>query len=103
MTLLPAIFAREAARIAPEAATGFGLWSFASKFSLAFAAVLFLPMLQRAGFDPGAGQITDASLTTLTLLYAILPLGLKLLALGLLTCTRITPGILAPSMKGAPT
>ena len=100
MTLLPALFAREAARIAPEAAEGFGLWSFASKFSLAFAAVLFLPILERAGFNPGAGEVSAASLTTLTWLYAVLPLGLKLAALALLALTPLRSTAIPP-MRGA--
>ena len=48
LTLLPAVFASRMARISPSAADGFGLWSFVSKFTLAFAAVLLLPALERA-------------------------------------------------------
>ena len=45
---------KRAAEISPEAAEGFGLWSFVSKFSLAFAAVVLLPLLDAAGFMAGA-------------------------------------------------
>ena len=100
MTLLPALFARASARITPEAAEGFGLWSFASKFSLAFAAVLFLPTLESAGFTPGASQVPDTALTTLTLFYAVVPLGLKALACALLIATPLDQTDLPKSMKG---
>ncbi len=84
MTLLPALFAKASAEIAPDAAEGFGLWSFASKFSLAFAAVLFLPMLETAGLSPGVSDVSGTTLATLTLFYAVIPLGLKALAFALL-------------------
>ena len=87
MTLLPALFAEASARIAPEVAEGFGLWSFASKFSLAFAAVLFLPALEAAGFTPATSDVPDTALATLTLFYAVIPLGLKVLAGALLVAT----------------
>lgn len=83
LTLLPALFARRMAQIAPEAGAAFGLWSFVSKFTLAFAAVLVLPALDRAGFV--AGGVNDAAaLDRLSLLYAGLPCALKLIAIGLL-------------------
>ncbi|MFN3825277.1 MAG: MFS transporter [Pseudorhodobacter sp.] len=82
MVLLPAIFARHMARQGAEA-MGFGLWSFASKFMLAVAAVTLFPLLDLAGFR--AGMENDAAaLRTLTLLYAALPCGLKLIAIALL-------------------
>lgn len=89
MTLLPAIFAKRLDAIVPEAAEGFGLWSFVSKFTLAFAAVTLLPTLEAAGFTPGATTASEDALTTLTLMYAVLPCGLKLVALTLLALTPI--------------
>ena len=89
MTLLPAIFATRAAEIAPEAAEGFGLWSFVSKLSLAFAAAVLLPLLDAAGFQSGAGLSPEKALTTLTFFYAILPCFLKLAALALLAATTL--------------
>lgn len=89
MTLLPALFAARAAEIAPEAAEGFGLWSFVSKFSLAFAAVILLPLLDAAGLQSGVGLSPETALTTLTLFYAILPCFLKLAALALLAATSL--------------
>lgn len=89
MTLLPALFATRSAEIAPEAAEGFGLWSFVSKLSLAFAAVVLLPLLDAAGLQSGAGGSPESALTTLTFFYAILPCFLKLAALALLAATPL--------------
>ncbi len=88
MTLLPALFARRLSVIAPGAGAGFGLWSFVSKFTLAFAAVALLPLLQAQGFVSGQDNPPEA-LQTLTLLYAVVPCGLKLVALALLAATNI--------------
>ncbi|MGY9047820.1 hypothetical protein P775_20550 [Puniceibacterium antarcticum] len=88
MTLLPAIFARRMEVIAPNATEGFALWSFVSKFTLAFAAVALLPTLEAAGFSSG-GDNSQTALWTLSLLYALVPCVLKLLALGLLAATRL--------------
>ena len=89
LTLLPAIFARRMAVISPSAAEGFGLWAFVSKFTLAFAAVLLLPALERAGFETGAADTPEAALTLLSLLYAGVPCALKLIAIGLLATTDL--------------
>jgi glycoside/pentoside/hexuronide:cation symporter, GPH family len=89
MTLLPALFASRAADIAPEAAEGFGIWSFVSKFSLAVAAVTVLPTLDATGFRAGTGPMPEQALITLTMLYAVLPCGLKLLALAMLAATPL--------------
>ncbi len=88
LTLLPAIFARRMAVIAPNAAQAFGLWSFVSKFTLAFAAVTLLPLLESAGFTSGASNPAQA-LTLLSALYALVPCALKLIAIGLLATTRL--------------
>ena len=92
LTLLPALFARHLERQGLGEATGFGLWSFAGKLSLAAAAGGLLPLLQALGFQSG-GQ---SALWELTLLYAALPCALKLLAIALLSRIglpdeRITP------------
>ncbi len=90
LTLLPAVFATRMARISPSAAEGFGLWAFVSKFTLAFAAVTLLPALDYAGFDSaaGAGSPPEA-LMLLTLLYAAVPCGLKVVAIALLATTDL--------------
>ncbi|MFZ5964145.1 MFS transporter [Thalassococcus sp. BH17M4-6] len=88
MTLLPAIFARRMEKVAPNATEGFALWSFVSKFTLAFAAVALLPTLEAAGFVSG-NQNSAQALWTLSLLYALVPCVLKLVALALLAATPI--------------
>ncbi len=88
MTLLPAIFAGRLARIAPQAGQAFGLWSFVSKFTLAFAAVLLLPALEASGFQAGAENSAQA-LWMLTVLYALVPCALKLIAVALLAATDL--------------
>ncbi|MEL7026614.1 MAG: MFS transporter [Pseudomonadota bacterium] len=89
MTLLPALFARRMAVIAPDAGSGFGLWNFMSKFTLAFAAVILLPVLELSGFRSGADDLSDEALRTLTLLYAALPCALKLIAVALLATLKM--------------
>lgn len=88
MTLLPAIFAARLSRIAPAATEGFALWAFVSKFTLAFAAVALLPVLEMQGFKAGTENSASA-LWSLSLLYAGVPCMLKLVAIGLLVATRI--------------
>lgn len=90
LTLLSAIFARRMERISPDASRGFGLWAFTTKATLAVSAVIVLPLLGASGFVSGAEVANPgAALATLTLLYAVLPCGLKLAALGLLAATRL--------------
>ncbi|MFQ6753020.1 MFS transporter [Cereibacter sphaeroides] len=88
MVLLPAIFARHLAQSGTGEATAFGLWSFASKLALALAAATLLPLLQRAGFEPGSGGPAEA-LMLLSVLYALVPCGLKAIAILLLLATPI--------------
>ncbi len=89
LTLLPAMFARRMSRIAPNGGQGFGLWSLVSKFTLAFAAVVLLPLLDWSGFVAGAAQMPASALTTLTVLYALVPSILKLVAIALLAVTKL--------------
>jgi GPH family glycoside/pentoside/hexuronide:cation symporter len=91
VTILPAIFARRLATVAPGAGAGFGLWNFVSKFTLAFVAAIVLPLLQARGFVSGGVNPPEA-LAMLTLLYAVVPCGLKLVAIGLLLATPMTEG-----------
>ena len=91
LTLLPAIFARRMAQIAPQAGEAFGLWAFVSKFTLAFAAVTLLPALDAVGFSAGASNAPEA-LGRLTYLYALVPCVLKLVAIGLLLVTPLPEG-----------
>lgn len=84
--LLPALFARRMEQIAPDAGAAFGLWSFVSKFTLAFAAVVLLPSLDAVGFQSGPDNSAEA-LTLLTYLYALVPCVLKMGAIALLLTT----------------
>ena len=90
MVILPALFSRRLAEagLGAGADRGFGLWSFASKFTLAFAAAVLLPLLDRAGFT-SAGPNPETALATLGALYALLPCALKLVAAALLAATPI--------------
>ncbi|UOA30751.1 hypothetical protein DSM110093_00504 [Sulfitobacter sp. DSM 110093] len=88
LTLLPAMFATRMSQISPSAAEGFGLWSFVSKLTLAFAAVALLPTLERVGLQNGAGDSSEASISLLIWFYAGVPCALKLLAIALLASTN---------------
>ncbi len=88
MTLLPALFSRriEVARISGGQA--FGLWNFCTKFTLALAAATVLPLLDLSGFNQSGGNTTEA-LRTLSLLYAVVPCALKIIAIGILAGTKL--------------
>ena len=88
LTLLPALFAKRMSYIAPNGGQGFGLWSLVSKFTLAFAAVFLLPLLESTGFDAG-GSNSEGALTMLSVLYAGVPTALKLVAIALLAVTKL--------------
>ncbi|WP_418361296.1 MFS transporter [Sulfitobacter alexandrii] len=90
LTLLPAMFATRMARISPSAAEGFGLWSFVSKFTLAFAAVALLPLLEAAGLRSGAEESPPQAVSLLIIFYAGVPCLLKVLAIGLLSRVKTT-------------
>jgi len=89
LTLLPAMFARRMAKVSPSGGQGFGLWSLVNKFTLAFAAVILLPTLELAGFSADAEVLPASALTMLTVLYALVPSLLKLVAIGLLAATTL--------------
>ena len=89
LTLLPAMFAKRMARIAPKGGQGFGLWSLMNKFTLAFAAVLLLPLLEGAGYDAETQSYPEAAQRMLMVLYAVVPSLLKLVAIVLLAATRL--------------
>lgn len=89
LTLLPAMFAKRMSAIAPNGGQGFGLWSLVSKFTLAFAAVVLLPLLEGAGFQSGGQNQPDAAIKTLVVLYALVPSTLKLVAIALLAATKL--------------
>lgn len=59
-------------------------WGLATKLALAAAVGIAFPLLAAAGFDPAAGEKTEAGLTTLAWLYGGLPVALKLVAIALM-------------------
>ncbi|SMY09009.1 MFS transporter [Flavimaricola marinus] len=89
LTLLPAMFARRMAAVSPNGGQGFGLWSLVNKLTLAIAAAVLLPLLQAFGYTAGAEDVPAAALTLLTVLYALVPSVLKLVAIGLLAATTL--------------
>jgi GPH family glycoside/pentoside/hexuronide:cation symporter len=79
--------------VASEGANGgvyFGWWNFATKWNLALAAGLALPLLQLAGYGPGIR--TPEALSALTLAYCVLPCLFKLAAAALLSTTLARRG-----------
>jgi len=89
LTLLPAIFADRVAKHSHSASPAFGLWSFVSKLTLAVAAITVLPLLESSGLEPGIPAPVEA-VGMLTLLYAVVPCILKLIAIGLLLLTPLS-------------
>ncbi|KAB7616029.1 sugar:cation symporter [Amylibacter sp. SFDW26] len=88
MTLLPALFARRVTAISDAGGQAFGLWSFCSKATLAIAAVTMLPSLEASGFKVGQPNSQDA-LQMLSILYALVPCILKILAFICLFFTKL--------------
>ncbi|MBK7014320.1 MAG: MFS transporter [Sulfuritalea sp.] len=90
LALPPALLAdRLAARRAQGEDTGgtgayFGVWNFVTKFNLALAAGIALPLVSLAGYRVGAGDTAAQGLLALAAVYALLPAALKLAALALL-------------------
>ncbi len=87
LTLLPAIFAKRLGDIGESGGVAFGLWGFCSKFTLALAAATVLPLLEASGFRVG-GPNDATALAQLSVLYALVPCGLKLVALAVFVGRR---------------
>ena len=83
LALLPVLFARqiENSSIVPD--IGFSLWNFVSKATLAFAAIISLPLLELVGFN-SSGPNSQNALLALTFGYAILPCILKCVSIFIL-------------------
>ncbi|MEM9436414.1 MAG: MFS transporter, partial [Pseudomonadota bacterium] len=90
LVLMPALFSARMAAISPNGGQGFGLWSLVQKFTLAFAAIVLLPLLDASGFEAGSAIQPPEALALLTILYALVPCGLKLLAIAILARTDLT-------------
>ena len=81
---LPAAMAADMGERLGRAGACFGVWNFVAKLNLALAAGLSLPLLDLLGYQPGGEQGGGQGLSSLVFAYALLPLGFKLLAAGLL-------------------
>lgn len=75
---LPAAMAADMGERLRRAGACFGVWNFLGKLSLALAAGLALPLLALFEYQPGTESVDG--LLALSLVYALLPLGFKLLA-----------------------
>ncbi|KEP68976.1 sodium:galactoside symporter [Thioclava dalianensis] len=80
MVILSALFAAALERAGLQAGQAFGFWNFSAKATLAIAAGVMLPLLQYAGFQPGA-ENTPRALEALNISYALVPCALKLIAI----------------------
>jgi glycoside/pentoside/hexuronide:cation symporter, GPH family len=60
------------------------IWGLATKLALALAVGIAFPLLAYMGYDPGVGASTETGLMTLGLLYAAVPVALKLCAVFLM-------------------
>ena len=80
MTILPAIFAKRLAKTNHDANAGFGIWNFSNKLALALTAGILLPIMEFAGFET-QDMRSSLSREVLTMSYAVVPCGLKILAL----------------------
>ena len=67
----------------------FGWWNFATKLNLALAAGLTLPLLDLLGYTPGTRA--PEALLSLTLVYSLLPIVIKVVAAGALYWLMIRP------------
>ncbi len=60
------------------------VWGLATKLALALAVGIAFPLLAWSGYDPANGMKTEFGLKTLALLYAAVPVMLKLMAISLM-------------------
>ncbi len=81
LAILPSMLADVLSHKTDRGGIEFGIWNFISKFTLALAAGIALPMLALLGYTPEDAQ---ANLHALSISYALLPCMFKLLALCLL-------------------
>jgi GPH family glycoside/pentoside/hexuronide:cation symporter len=75
---------RRSGRASPGAGAYFGVWNFVTKFNLALAAGIALPLVALFGYKVGAGDTASQGLFALAATYALLPAAIKLVSLWLL-------------------
>jgi Na+/melibiose symporter-like transporter len=68
------------------------VWGLGTKLALAAAVGFAFPLLGAAGFDPGGGPQSPAALTTLAILYAGVPVAMKLAAVALMWSFPVDAG-----------
>lgn len=71
-------------RRAAGAGAYFGVWNFVTKFNLALAAGIALPLVALFGYQVGAGDTASEGLVALAATYALLPAAIKGISLALL-------------------
>lgn len=89
LAFLPSILADAVGKSAAKGGMEFGVWNFISKFTLALAAGIALPVLAWLGYAPGAAAGGATSIEALRVSYAVLPCVFKFLALTLLWLSPI--------------
>ena len=75
---------RRTGRAAAGAGAYFGVWNFVTKFNLALAAGIALPLVALFGYKVGAGDTASQGLSALAATYALLPAAIKVISLALL-------------------
>lgn len=88
VAILPSLLA-DALVDAPQIRSlAFGVWNFLTKLTLALAAGVALPLLDVAGYRPGATNTREA-LATLAFAYALLPCLLKIASITMLSLSPL--------------
>jgi Na+/melibiose symporter-like transporter len=90
LALPPALLAdllatrRRDGQAAAGAGAYFGVWNFVTKFNLALAAGIALPLVALFGYKVGAGDTAGQGLVALSAVYALMPAAIKGISLLLL-------------------
>jgi Na+/melibiose symporter-like transporter len=93
LSILPSLLADAVSVQKTGGGLEFGIWNFISKFTLALAAGIGLPILYYLGYAPGGSS--SAGFAALSFSYALLPCAFKCAALALLAISPISkPGSL---------
>ena len=87
LSIIPSLLADAVGEQKASGGLEFGIWNFISKFTLALAAGIGLPLLNYLGYTPGG--LGGLGLTALSFSYALLPCIFKCAALALLTISPI--------------
>jgi glycoside/pentoside/hexuronide:cation symporter, GPH family len=81
-----------------RAGTLFALWAMSTKFALALAVGIALPAVELLGFDPG--RPTDAGRDALTMIYALVPVVIKTIAIAVIWQFPLTGDRMAIVQRG---